>query len=164
MDLMGYAHGYWNFLEKMLVLHIGGKVGSTGSFNGNNGDVPIYQRYFLGSQNSLRGFKFMAVSPLESGNKNNPTGGLSMFSATMEVTHPIYKWIRGAPFVDVGNVWSCPFSFQPNLNVGVGYGLRILIPEISSVPIRLDLGFPVNRTDSSYSSSPQFYFDVGVDY
>ncbi len=160
--LDGSAHGYWNFLEKMLVLHAGGKVGATGAMGSDNSAVPIYQRYFLGGQNSLRGFKFMEVSPLD--RNNNPTGGLSMLSGTVEMSHPIYKWIRGAPFVDVGNAWQCPFQYQPNLNVGTGYGLRILIPQISSVPIRLDLGFPVNKTDGSYSSSPQFYFDVGVDY
>lgn len=160
--LDGTAHGYWNFLEKMLVLHVGGKAGSTGAISGNASDVPIYQRYFLGGQNSLRGFEFMAVSPLDDG--NNPTGGLSTLSATVELSHPIYKWIRGAPFLDVGNAWSTPFQFKPNFNVGAGYGLRILIPQISSVPIRFDVGFPINRTDGSYKSSPQFYFDVGVDY
>lgn len=160
--LDGSAHGYWNFLEKMLVLHVGAKIGATGPIGSDNSAVPIYQRYFLGGQNSVRGFKFMAVSPLDK--NNDPTGGLSMLSGTIELSHPIYKWIRGAPFVDVGNAWATPFQFQPNLNVGAGYGLRILIPQISSVPIRLDLGFPVSRTDGSYGSSPQFYFDVGVDY
>lgn len=160
--LDGSAHGYWNFLQKMLVLHIGGKAGATGPIGAGCSAVPIYQRYFLGGQNSLRGFEFFAVSPLDDG--NNPTGGLSMLSATIELSHPIYKWIRGAPFVDVGNAWSTPFQFKPNFNIGAGYGLRILIPQISSVPIRLDLGIPVSRTDGSYKSSPQFYFDVGVDY
>ena len=153
------ASGYWNFFDEFFVLHLGAKYGWVQSIDG--GDVPIYKRYFLGGQNSIRGFEYMRVSPLDNG---LPTGGQSMFVTTAEVTHPIYKWIRGAAFVDVGNAWANPLSFDFNLNVGVGYGLRILVPQISSAPIRLDLGVPVFATSSTYSSSPQFYFDVGMNW
>ena len=155
------ASGYWNFFEKFLVLHLGVKAGMMGNI-GNNGNIPIYERYFLGGQNSIRGFQFRRVSPLN-GNKA-PLGGKSMLVATAEITHPIYKWIRGAAFVDTGNAWGRTFGYNMNWNVGVGYGLRILVPQISSAPIRLDLGVPVYRTDSSYSASPQFYFDVGFNW
>ncbi len=153
------ASGFWNFFDEFFVMHLGAKYGFVG---GINSDVPIYARYFIGGQNSIRGFQYMNVSPLNS--NGLPTGGQSMFVATAEISHPIYKWIRGAAFVDVGNAWADTWGFNFNWNVGVGYGLRILIPQISQVPIRLDLGVPIWRTESSYSASPQFYFDVGFNW
>ena len=155
------ANGYWNFFDKFLVLNLGAKFGAMGSFSGDS-NVPIYKRYFLGGQNSIRGFEYRRVSPLN--NNGLPLGGQTMIVGTAEVTHPIYKWIRGAAFVDVGNAWADPWTVNFDLNVGVGYGLRILIPQISNAPIRLDLGVPIYKTSSEYSSSPQFYFDVGFNW
>ncbi|MCP4176498.1 MAG: outer membrane protein assembly factor BamA [bacterium] len=159
--LDGKASGYWNFFDKFLVLHLGFGMGTAQGI-GNPDAVPIYQRYFLGGQPSIRGFKFRRVSPLT--NDGMPTGGLSMMNITAEVLHPIYKWIKGAPFVDVGNAWEDPWHWSPQLNVGAGYSLQITIPQISSVPFKLSLGVPVYRTQSAYSSSPQFYVDVGGDW
>lgn len=161
--LEGKAHGYWNFFEKFLILHLGSKIGTTGSIGGDNDDVPIYQKYFLGGQNSIRGFKFMTVSPIVNGT-NLPGGGLSMWTGTMELEHPIYKWIKGSPFVDIGNAWSNPWDYNFDFNVGAGYGLKVNIPMISSVPLRFDLGIPVHSVESSYNNGVQFYFDVGADY
>lgn len=162
--LEGNGHGYWNFFDKFLIAHAGSKIGTTGGIGGNgNDDVPIYQKYFLGGQNSLRGFQFMTVSPLVNGT-NLPAGGLTMWTGTFELEHPIYKWIKGSPFVDLGNAWSNPFDCNFDMNVGAGYGIKVNIPMISSVPLRFDLGFPVRSVESSYNNGAQFYFDVGADY
>ena len=158
--LEGKASGYWPFFEKMLVLHLGAKLGTMGGFG--SGDAPLFERYFLGGQDSIRGFQYRKVSPLNS--NDLPLGGQSMYAATAELTHPIYKWIKGAPFIDVGNCWADPFSCDFKTNIGVGYGLRIMIPYINNTPIKLDLGIPILRANSAYSSNPQFYFNVGFDW
>ena len=155
------ASGFWNFFDEFLVLHLGAKIGTMGGFCSND-NIPFYRKYFLGGQNSIRGFQYRRVSPLNS--NGLPLGGQSMFVATAEITHPIYKWIKGAAFVDVGGAWSKAFEFSHKVNVGVGYGLRILVPQLSNAPIRLDLGVPVYRAESAYSTSPQFYFDVGFNW
>jgi len=159
------GHGYWSFFEKFLILHVGTKIATTGGLSSNN-DVPIYQKYFLGGQNSLRGFEFMSVSPMVA--PSMPGGGLSMWTGTIEIEHPIYRMdaftLKGYPFVDVGNAWTNAWEYGFNMNVGLGYGLKVTVPAITSVPLRFDLGIPVSRTDSSYATSPQFYFDVGADY
>ncbi len=43
------------------VIEVVGRAGIADSFNG--GDVPFYDRYYLGGLYSLRGFKFRNVSP-----------------------------------------------------------------------------------------------------
>lgn len=152
--------GYWNFLDEFFVLHVGGMIGTIGSIGSS--EVPVYSRYFLGGQNSIRGFEYRKVAPVNS--NGLPLGGQSMIVLTAEVSHPIYKWIRGAPFVDVGNAWSNAWDYSIDMNVGVGYGLRILVPQVSSVPLKLDLGIPIYKTESSFSSGIQFYFDIGLDW
>jgi outer membrane protein insertion porin family len=158
--IQGEAQGYWNFFKKLLVLHAGVKYGSVQGIGSD--DVPIYQKYFLGGQNSVRGFEFRTVSPL---NENGAElGGNSMLVATAEVTHPIYKWIKGAPFIDIGNTWENAWNIDYNLNVGVGYGLRIVLPQLNNTPIKIDFGYPVYRTNSSFTDSLQFYVTAGVDW
>ena len=61
---------------------------------GSNNNIPFYRKYFLGGQNSIRGFQYRRVSPLNS--NGLPLGGQSMIVVTAEVTHPIYKWIKGS--------------------------------------------------------------------
>ncbi|MCF7791246.1 MAG: outer membrane protein assembly factor BamA [Victivallales bacterium] len=159
--LQGEADGYYSLFDEFLILHGGLQYGIIQNIIGND-DVPIYQKYFLGGQNSLRGFKYRRVSPL---NQNGAQlGGNSMAAATFEAVHPIYKWIKGAPFVDVGNVWENSWNIDFNLNVGVGYGLRIILPQLNNTPIRIDFGYPVYRTDSQFNDSLQFYIDVGFNW
>jgi len=152
------ASGYWNFLEKMLVLHLGTKVGQTSGFGG---DAPFFERYFMGGQENLRGFAYRRVSPLN--NERMPLGGGTMFLVSSEITHPIYKWVRGAVFVDAGDCWQDPASVRPDLNVGVGYGLRIMVPQLN-YPIKVDFALPVHRTNHKFSDSLQFYFNVGFNW
>jgi len=159
--VQGNASGYWNFFQKFLVLHAGLQYGVVQSIGGND-DVPIYQKYFLGGQNSVRGFEFRTVSPLN--DNGAQLGGNSMVVGTLEVMHPIYKWIKGAPFVDVGNAWENAWNLDYNLNVGVGYGLRIVLPQLNNTPLRIDFGYPVYRTDDKFTDSLQFYVDIGFDW
>jgi outer membrane protein insertion porin family len=159
--VQGEAQGYWNFFKKFLILHAGIQYGAVQSIGGKD-DVPIYQKYFLGGQNSIRGFEFRTVSQL---NENGAEmGGNSMLVATAGVMHPIYKWIKGEPFIDVGNTWENAWNIDYNLNVGVGYGLRILLPQLNNTPLRIDFGYPVYRTNEKFTDSLQFYITVGFDW
>ena len=51
------------------VLEIGGRAGVADSITG--GDVPFFDRYYLGGLYSMRGFKFRDVSPRESRSPSN---------------------------------------------------------------------------------------------
>eukprot|EP00831_Metopus_contortus_P080222 TRINITY_DN8163_c0_g2_i1.p1 TRINITY_DN8163_c0_g2~~TRINITY_DN8163_c0_g2_i1.p1 ORF type:complete len:204 (+),score=38.66 TRINITY_DN8163_c0_g2_i1:18-629(+) len=108
-----YSH-YFNFLDKALILHLGAKGGILSMFSRSN-DSPLYQRYFLGGGNSLRGFPYREVSPVD--NSDHNIGGMTMLLMTAELTHPIWSFIRGAIFVDAGNVgknsWSMNFYQIP---------------------------------------------------
>ena len=149
---------YKSFFEKAIISRLAGKVGTVSSFDRTD-SVPIYERYFLGGGNSLRGFEYRRVSPTD--NQEDNIGGESMALLSLEVTHPIWKFIRGAVFVDAGYVGSNSFCFSMNqINVGAGYGLRIKVPYLNA-PVNLDLAYPIVNNQDDYSSKMRFHFNMG---
>ena len=149
---------YLSFFDKAIVMMVGGKIGTVGTFN--NKEVPVFERYFLGGGNSLRGFEYRTVSPTYNGEN---IGGQTMLLLTAEISHPIWGPIRGAVFADFGNAWADEFEMNfSGINIGAGYGFRIKIPQLN-VPIRLDLAYPVlNRTDNR--SKFRIHFNVGFSF
>lgn len=100
------------------VLELSAKAGVTESLNGR--DVPFYDRFYLGGQDSLRGFDFNGVGPREvtqDGQFYEPIGGDTYWFASAEYTIPIIDRLSFAAFYDIGNVsgraWSiAPFNVQ----------------------------------------------------
>lgn len=149
---------YQSFWEKAIIAMAGFRIGVLDAFGGDS-QAPLFERYFLGGGDSLRGFPFRDVSPLDSNGK--PMGGQTMALGTFEVTHPIWRFIRGAVFTDVGNAWEDSYSFSPGkVNMGAGYGLRIQLPMINA-PIKLDLAYPVINNQDNVSSKLRFHFNMG---
>src|SRR5881398_727429 len=135
LDLEGsqYFHFRWD-----TILLINGEVATVSQW-GNNNEVPIYERLFLGGSNNLRGFPYREVGPQDL--NGEPTGGKSMARTTIEVTFPIIEKARGAVFYDTGFVNSDQWSFGFNhIASDVGIGLRLDLP---IGPLRLDYGYPV---------------------
>lgn len=152
------ASHYISVFENSLTLHTGIKMGQTGPF-GTDDMVPIYDRYFLGGTDSIRGFPYRSISPVDS--NKDPYGGQSMLLANVELTHPIWRFIRGAVFTDIGNVWENSWDMNlGGLNMGIGYGLRIKVPYINA-PVQLDLAYPIINKQKGVSSKLRFHFNMG---
>ncbi len=149
---------YHSFFDKAIIAMAGLRMGIVSNFDRNK-QAPIYERYFLGGGDSIRGFSYRDVSPLDS--RGNPVGGDTMLLGTVEISHPIWSFIRGAVFVDAGNVWRYSYNFRfSDINVGVGYGLRIQMPVINA-PIKLDLAYPIVNKQDNESSKLRFHFNMG---
>jgi len=137
--------------------------------------VPVYERFFLGGANTIRGFRYREVGPqgtipsgVKAGQPNRePVGGDSMMMGSVEYTFPIFEMVRGALFCDIGNVWSAKdwelddpvFGGQwfRNLQSGAGIGLRLYLP---IGPIKLDYGWPLH-TDEWNDTGGRFHFNIG---
>ena len=151
---------YFPGLMKGHVLEIGGRTGVADSLEG--GDVPFYDRYYLGGLYSLRGFKFRDVSPRELGSIE-PVGGDNYWFGSLEYSVPIFEkdggvGLRFALFYDIGAVNSAAYSFSTSFDDNWGIGMRLNIPHLG--PLRLDYGIPISH-DNYNSSSGQFQFGVG---
>jgi outer membrane protein insertion porin family len=131
----------------------------------SSGDVPFYDRFYLGGLYSLRGFKYRNVSPREPGFTavDEPIGGDNFWFGSLEYSIPILEKesgpsLRFALFYDIGAVGVQPYSFSGNYNDDYGVGLRLDIPHLG--PLRLDYGIPITH-DQYNGPSGKFQFGVG---
>lgn len=156
-ELKGTYH--YPFFRDWFVFSTGGKIGFLSSLESNK-MVPLYERYFLGGGDSVRGFPYRSIGP-EDYNEDN-YGGQSMYIVTAELSHPIYSIVRGAAFVDIGDASARRFQFS-SINIGIGYGLRIKLPSIAA-PLRLDLAYPILNNQDGVNSRLRFHFNIGASF
>jgi outer membrane protein insertion porin family len=162
-------HTAWYFpgFFKGHVLEAIGRGGVADSLEG--GDVPFYDRYYLGGLYSLRGFKFRNIAPrdpsygINTAMPNEPIGGDSYWFGSLEYSLPIFEKeggvsLRFAMFYDIGAVAASAYSFSSDYNDNWGLGMRLNIPHLG--PLRLDYGIPITH-DKFNNSSGQFQFGVG---
>jgi outer membrane protein assembly complex protein YaeT len=102
--------------------------------------IPINKRLFLGGTNTVRGYSYQKLGPLDAA--GNPVGGQSAVNGNVELRYPIYKKISGVVFVDMGFVGADPFTLNNDeLRFTSGAGLRYNTP---IGPLRLDFGYKLN--------------------
>jgi outer membrane protein insertion porin family len=92
------------------------------------GSIPLQERFYIGGPNSIRGFKYKKLGPLDI--DGTPTGGrLKIQWNLIEIRRRLYKTLGLALFVDAGNVYQNPkqFNFQ-NMRLTPGVGLRFNSP------------------------------------
>ncbi len=120
-----------------------------------HGDVPIDKRFFAGGGDTIRGYGFQLVGPLD-GN-GDPIGGRSILAGTIELRIKLSKRIGVVGFLDGGNVYRDAWpNLRRDLFYGAGGGLRYFTP---IGPIRLDVGVPLNRRDED--DAFQLYISLG---
>ena len=142
------------------VLALGGQLGYGVGFGSNNNtggnDLPLFDRYFLGGINSVRGFAERSLGPREPScttdkSTTPPTvtchgtdvvGGNTAVVMNTELLFPIMEQygVRGVAFFDMGNAFN-GFNFS-DLRRSVGAGVRWMSP---FGPLRVELGFPLNK-------------------
>ena len=101
----------------------------------NTNMVPIYERFYAGGANTIRGYKERHIGPKISG---EPIGGDSMLIGNLEYTFPVMKNIKGAVFYDIGNVWSDIGDMGKDFKSSVGLGVRVKTP---IGPVKVDYGY-----------------------
>jgi outer membrane protein insertion porin family len=154
------ASKYWN-LKWDTILSLNGEVAFVDSING---DVPIFERMFLGGGRTLRGFEFRDIGGPRDGASGEVLGGQSLAFLNTEYTVPIIETVRAAAFYDMGFVNSGSWDMAPeDLYSDVGVGIRIQLP-ISPVPIALDYAFPMSSPDSAADKGGQFNFYMSYEY
>ena len=151
---------YWN-LKWDSILSVNGEVAFVDAINGN---VPIFERMFLGGGRTLRGFEFRDIGGARDVLTGEVLGGQSLAYMTMEYTMPIIETVRGAVFYDVGFVNSGSWDISPDdVYSDIGFGVRLKLP-ISPVPLALDYAIPVSSPDNAADKGGQFQFYLNYEY
>lgn len=121
------------------VLHLRGRSGIVEGYDGK--DVPIYERFFIGGINTIRGFEYGEAGPKDE--TGEVVGGENMVIFNSELLIPLSKELgfRIALFYDGGKGWNKTFG---KWNHAVGLGIRWLSP---IGPIRMDWGYNLDPED-----------------
>ena len=122
--------------------------------------VPIFERFFLGGPNTVRGFQFREMGPHDG---RDPVGGTAMLYGNLEYGFPLFqKVLRGVLFTDYGNLATelNDVDFDETRLV-LGGGLRVNFPFLGQpLPIGLYLGKAVKK--ESADRERLFLFTIGA--
>lgn len=125
--------------------------------HGDAEEVPIFERLFLGGARTLRGFKYRRVGPKDE--NQEPTGGLTAWTASAEYTIPVFERFRFATFYDIGYVYLDAYNWDlGTYNSDWGIGIRLDFP---GFPLRLDYAWPLKTDPDETRTSGRFQFTIG---
>lgn len=148
--------GMTSYFKPVWLGHIiSGHLESGYGFGWSTEPLPVFERFYLGGPNSIRGFKFRKLSPVdESGTR---IGGTSEVLGNAEYLVPLPFNLRVAGFFDIGNVYGFRSKFDiTDLREAAGAGVRWNSP---FGPIRLDYGINLDRRKGEDFGA--FHFSVG---
>lgn len=127
---------------------------------GNIETTPYIKQFFSGGSIGMRAYRFRTLGPGAYNGTNtentypDQTGDIKL-EWSSEFRHTIYKFLKGAFFVDIGNIWLLnedaqrpggKFSknFYKEFAIGTGYGIRL---DFTFVIVRLDISIPIRKPE-----------------
>ena len=109
--------------------------GSTGQV-----DLPVTKLFYAGGSANVRGYDYQHLGPDDA--PGAAVGGDSLLTASLEWRFPVWRELRGATFLDAGQLSRDPWDWKPqDLRTSVGFGLRYATP---LGPVRVDVATPLN--------------------
>ena len=147
-DTVGFIHAKTGFVQEH-----------------SQGELPDYERFYLGGINSIRGFRWRDISPVEINDDGSESqvGGDKYVQFNIEYLIPLVKE-AGVVFVlffDTGNVYNTDEPIDLNdMRQGGGYGIRWYSPV---GPIRLENGYILDPEDGE-SQKGRWEFTMGLGF
>ena len=115
------------------------------------GLLPASLRYFAGGDQSVRGFAYKSLSPLDAA--GDTIGGRYLVVGSVEYEHSLSRSWSAAVFSDVGNALE---NMSDPLERGAGVGLRW--QSIVGM-VRLDMAWALSREDKPW----RIHLNIGPD-
>ncbi len=128
------------------------------AFANASNKLPVYEKFYLGGINTIRGFKAASISPRDP-ITTEKIGGGKMWYYNLEFIFPLLKeaGLRGLTFFDAGNVYEEDTDWDlSDIKKSVGFGFRWLSP---MGPLRLEWGYNLDPT--SYEPQSNWDFSMG---
>ena len=128
----------------------------------SGGSLPVYQKFRIGGINTVRGFEFGDISPIDP-ESNDRIGGEKMMYYNVEYRFPLVKeqGVIGLVFFDAGNVLTKDEDWTfDGIRTSAGAGVRWYSP---IGPIRLEYGFNLDpKSEKPYKeASGSWEFSMG---
>lgn len=139
-----------------------------------NHTLPYRELYHIGGPATVRGFLFGQIGPTlvdEKNNINDSLGAEKALVLNVELLFPIARdgSMRGVVFYDGGAGWETPDrnlipcglrNERFNFRHAIGLGIRLTRPS----PIRLDVGFKLDRKKRLHESLSEVHFTMAQDF
>ena len=126
---------------------------------GNSNSIPFSQSYFGGGSNDIRAWTAYSLGPGTSGGENEFNEANFKLLFNLEYRYDIFGALKGALFVDGGNIWNVLDQFEEESNVsftelndldnialGIGTGLRY---DFDFFVLRLDAAWKLHNPDEN---------------
>lgn len=146
----------------------------------NSSNIPFSRSYFAGGSNDMRAWQPYSLGPGASGAINDFNEANLKITTSAEFRFKILNALKGALFVDAGNIWNVfddvrdkPSMFEgvqslKNIAVGSGFGFRY---DLNFFVFRVDLGY--KTYNPSYEENQRWFRDfnfsktvlnIGINY
>ncbi len=140
-------------------------------FTGEN--LPFYERYYLGGEQSIRGYEVRVVSPIRIDPRTNQlflVGGNKYFLVNAEYVVPLAGPLKLAAFLDYGNAFDNDHNLSfKDMRGSTGMEVRFTAPFLSA-PFRFIYAINFNRGDllilpeNNRPERTMFRFSVGTTF
>lgn len=153
-EARGFFPVHEDTLGRRHVLSLWSRLGWSEATRGTR-RVPIFERFFAGGRESIRGFEFRGVGPHQEG---EPVGGDVLMLYGAEYEFPLVTDVlRGTAFIDAGTVSESVHTEDfRHIRASLGFGFRLKIPFLGQVPLALDFGFPIYKQDEDDRQTVSF--------
>jgi len=119
------------------------------------GELPVYEKFTLGGMNTVRGFRYGTISPIDPATGDR-IGGEKMMVYNVEFRFPLQKeqGVMGVLFFDAGNVFTADENYTfSGIRRGAGVGIRWYSP---AGPLRLEWGKNLDPKPGEAESTWEF--------
>ncbi len=158
-SIVGDASYYYNLnnlpveFNLPLIASAHARIGYADALGGTE-RVPIDYRFYVGGDNSVRGFKWGEAGPKDK--NGDPEGANRELILNFELGYDVMKMLRIIAFLDVGAGWWDTVNLG-DIREGAGLGIRVMTP---MGPIRFDWGFKLDRKSGEDPS--EWHFGMGT--
>jgi hypothetical protein len=169
---------FWTIGSSNSVFGLRSSIGAIITYD--NSDIPFTKSYFAGGSNDIRAWQTYELGP---GSRNSGLEfniGSFKFLTSAEYRFDIVSMLKGALFIDAGNIWDISgssfveeeakfkgLSSLKNIAVGSGFGARL---DFSFLIVRFDIGFKTyepylngNKWFRNYTFNNAVY-NIGINY
>ncbi len=134
---------------------------------GNSTNIPFSRSYFAGGSNDIRAWQPYSLGPGSSGAVNDFNEANLKIATSAELRFKILNDLKGALFVDAGNIWNVfddvkdkPSVFEnlkslQDIAVGTGFGFRY---DLNFFVFRVDLGY--KTYNPTYAENERWLRDI----
>jgi outer membrane protein insertion porin family len=161
----------WYKPTKVIGRGIGAKASQIFAFNvqgrvvqpmGDMEVVPIFERFFLGGSNSVRGTQLRAIGPVDQ--FGHILGGTRAFQYNIEYIFSVADPVRIAVFHDAGAAWDGPLNeILSELRKTAGVEFRVFMP-VFNVPFRFFWAYNLDPLLQFGEQRSTFEFAIGTTF